>query len=160
MLLTLTIEPFTFASSSTAAFAIRVGPMTWISKMSSISARSADASDPRSNLPALLTTTSTRPERSTAMDTAAEATSASVTSPARMAILSLSPLTSSRRSSRRPTTSTSAPSLANASATPRPIPVPPPVTITDLLANLICSLTGSHPRSALRADRDSVDLCR
>ena len=95
-------------------------------------------------IPALFSSTSSRPYLSTAARTIASASALSVTSP--LAVAASPPpspifaAVSSALDSLRSATTTRAPSRANASADARPIPDPPPVTRATFPSSLIESL--------------------
>src|SRR5918996_3318058 len=114
---------------------------------------------------ALLTRTSTRPNRSTAAATRASTASGSRTSvgtaspsPTRSATVS------SSGSGRLPATATAAPRRPSSSAIARPRPVPPPVTIAVLPSKVPSASmvdqddTRVEPQRALRRDEQGIDL--
>src|SRR6266403_1913155 len=120
-----------FRNSGSSARDTRNGPFTFTVIMRSHSSSLIPSTVETCNVPALFTSTFSRPNRSTVPFTArstsrARVTSHSIANPAPPCFW-ISLITSRSFSSRRPATVTLAPSRANASAIARPIPVPPPV---------------------------------
>src|SRR5258708_3003542 len=120
-----------FRNSDSTARDTRTGPFKLTVIIRSHSSSLIASTVETCSVPALFTSTLSRPNRSTVPFTARSTsrtcvTSHSIANPAPPAFCT-SPITSRNFSNRRPATATLAPSRANASAIARPIPVPPPV---------------------------------
>src|SRR5437762_6746089 len=120
-----------FRNSGNTALDIRNGPFTLTVITRSHSSSLIPSTVDTCSVPALFTSTFTRPNRSTVPFTArstsrARLTSHSIANPAPSRLWT-SLITCRSFSRRRPATATLAPSRANARAIARPIPVPPPV---------------------------------
>ncbi len=120
-----------FRNSGSTARDTRNGPFTFTVITRSHSSSLIPSTVDTCSVPALFTSTFSRPNRSTVPLTArsmsrALVTSHSIANPAPPCFWT-SLITSRSFSNRRPATATLAPSRANASAIARPIPVPPPV---------------------------------
>src|SRR5712692_2421953 len=114
--------------------AIRKAPRRFVARMRSQPSSSISRNARSSAMPALLTSTSIRSQRSSAAATAPSTAAASLTSAECVHALppaaAISCAAWSSGSRRRPISITSAPSAANRSAIARPIPCPAPVTTT------------------------------
>src|ERR1700730_7826038 len=128
-----TIEPPRASSCPRAALcAIRNAPRRFVARIRSQLSSSISRNARSSAMPALLTSTSIRCQRSSAAATAPSTAAASLTSGECVHALppaaAISCAACSSGLLRRPISITSAPSLANRSAIARPIPCPAPVT--------------------------------
>src|SRR5216683_1586766 len=120
-----------FRNSGSTARDTRNGPFTFTVITRSHSSSLIPSTVDTCSIPALFTSTFSRPNRSTVPFTArstsrTRVTSHSIANPA-PPVFCTSLITSRSFSNRLPATATLAPSRANASAIARPIPVPPPV---------------------------------
>jgi hypothetical protein len=115
--------------SRTACRAHRNAPVRFVSTTRCQSATEISSRSPGgAAIPALLTSRSTRPQRSRTASNSAATDSADVTSAGTTSAPPRDAAVSRRRSSRRPASATRQPSASSARATARPTPDPAPVT--------------------------------
>src|SRR3981081_393342 len=126
----LIIDPFTASRCGAACAASNVGPVTFTAKMSDTRLAVAEASGIGTPAPALLTSTSKRPQSANARSTVRGASSGLAASATRLSMLRCAAATASNGALRRPVMSTRAPFSAKASTAERPMPELPPVMIT------------------------------